>query len=416
MAATPSLPPPTPRPRPRPLPAPRPDPPSRPTGALPPSRPAETPPRPSVRARVEEGQVRRPAGGAWLTILVACLAGLLFNADGAAHIADTQPLGWQRDTARAAVAPFRVVSRALRLNRPRAWLASAVGAPDLRRAGEDPEPTPPPTTVPPGATTTTQPPITVRTPTADDPLRVYLTGDSFLADVGRGLSATIGKDERWEATTDAKPGTGLSRPEIIDWPKRIRSRLPNDAEVVVLGFGGNDAQDMLADGERVKVGEPEWEAEYQARIGQVLDVVERPGRTIVWVGMPAATPKNMEKARPAMNRAAQAEVENRPGARFLDTAGTLSGGDGEYKDFLPIDGKPTRVRAADGFHLSPAGATLLGRSLVRLIATVWPIDPPPSTSTSSTAPATTTSRGGSSTSRAPTSTTATRRTTTTTGP
>ncbi len=333
--------------------------------------------------------MHRPAGGAWLTILVTCLVGLLFNADGAAHIADIQPLGWRRDAARAAVAPFQGVAHALLLNRPRAWLAGAVGSPDLQGAGRDPEPAPPPTRSP-GATTTTVAPLPVRTPTADDPLRVYLTGDSFLADVGRGLSATIGKDETWEATTDARPGTGLTRPEIIDWPKRIKARLPNDAEVVVLGFGGNDAQDMLAGRQLAKVGEPEWEAEYQARIARVLDVVERPGRTIVWVGMPAATAKNMERARPAMNRAAQAELARRPGSLFLDTEATLSGGDGRYKDVLPVDGEAKRVRAADGFHLSRAGATLLGRSLVRLIGTVWPLDDDASDGSSTSEPDSTT--------------------------
>ena len=106
----------------------------------------------------------------------------------------------------------------------------------------------------------------------------------------------------------------------------------------------------------------------------MLDVVDRPGRTIVWVGMPAATANNMEKARPAMTRAARAELAKRPGSLFLDTAAALSGGDGEYKDFLPIGGEPKRVRAADGYHLSPAGATLLGRSLVRLVGTVWPLE------------------------------------------
>jgi hypothetical protein len=317
--------------------------------------------------------VHRPAGGAWLTILVTLLAGLLLNADGVAHIADTQPLGWQRTAARAAVRPFQAVSHALLLNRPRAWLADATGSPQHLDAGRDPKAAPTTTTVP-GATTTTLAPLQVRTPTADDPLRVYLTGDSFLADVGRGLSATVGKDDAWEITTDAKVGTGLSRPEVIDWPERIEARLPDDAEVVVLGFGGNDAQDMRANRQTLKVGEPEWEAEYQARIAQVLDIVARPGRTIVWVGMPVATANNMEKARPAMTRAAKAELDKRPGSLFLDTAAALSGGDGEYKDFLPIGGEPKRVRAADGYHLSPAGATLLGRSLVRLIGTVWPID------------------------------------------
>jgi hypothetical protein len=159
---------------------------------------------------------------------------------------------------------------------------------------------------------------------------------------------------------------------------------------VVVGFGGNDAQDMLASGDHLKLGEPEWEAEYQNRIGQVLDIVSRPGRTIVWVGLPAATAKNIEEARPAMTRAAKAELAKHPGALFLETAATLSGGDGRYKDFLTIDGEPKRVRASDGFHLSPAGATLLGRTLVHLIGTVWPVE---DGSSRTSVPSTTTSSG-----------------------
>ncbi len=330
--------------------------------------------------------MRRPAGGAWLTLLTTCLAGLLFNADGVAHIADAQPLGWQRSSARAAVAPFQAVSHALLLNRPRAWLAGAVGAPTLLQAGRDPEPVPaPPPTVPPAASEAPPPapvptvapaapeaPPPVRVPTTEDPLRVYLTGDSFLADVSRGLSSALGKDGRWKPTTDARAGSGLSRPEIIDWPVRIADRLPADAEVVVLGFGGNDAQDLLVGGRQVRLGTPEWEAEYQARIGRVLELVERPGRTIVWVGMPTATARNIQRARPAMTRAAQAELAKRPGSAFLDTAAMLSGAKGGFSAVLPIDGKPKRVRDADGYHLAPAGAALLGRALERLIGTGWP--------------------------------------------
>ena len=336
---------------------------------------------PSVQGTVEDGRVHRPAGGAWLTLVVALLAGLLLNADGVAHIADIQPLGWQRSTARAAAAPFQAVSHALLLNRPRAWLAEAVGAPTFLDAGRDPSPAAPPPSTVPEQTATTLAPIRVRTPSDEEPLRLYLTGDSFLADVSRGLSAVVGKDERWEPTTDAKPGTGLSRPEVINWPARIKARVPSDVEVLVLGFGGNDAQDLLADRRQVKLAEPEWEAEYQARISRVLDAAAQPGRTIVWIGMPVATAKNIEKGRPAMTRAARAELAKRPGTLFLDSAALLAGADGGYTDGLTIDGEPKRVRAADGFHLTPAGASLLGRSLVELIGTVWPMEPPGTEST-----------------------------------
>lgn len=55
-----------------------------------------------------------------------------------------------------------------------------------------------------------------------------------------------------------------------------------------------------------------------------------------------------------MTRAAKAELAKRPGSLLLDTAATLSGGDGRYHGVLTLDGGTKRVRASDGYHLAPA--------------------------------------------------------------
>jgi len=47
----------------------------------------------------------------------------------------------------------------------------------------------------------------------------------------------------------------------------------------------------------------------------------------------------------------------------FDTSPTFTPG-GRYRDSMPIGGKATIVRQADGIHLNPAGAALLSQLMV----------------------------------------------------
>src|SRR3954462_9328713 len=114
---------------------------------------------------------------------------------------------------------------------------------------------PPPRTRPPpsaGPTTTaptsegpaiTAPPPTVpqhRTPTAAHPLRVLFAGDSLVGNISQGVAKFIGDDPRIDLLTDVQVGTGLSRPDILDWGAELAQQLKRiGPDVVFLAFGGN---------------------------------------------------------------------------------------------------------------------------------------------------------------------------------
>jgi hypothetical protein len=169
--------------------------------------------------------------------------------------------------------------------------------------------------------------------------------------------------EEWEV------GSGLARPDIIDWPARLEAAVgEHDPEVVVVGFGGNDNQDMATAEGRVVVGSPEWQAEYQRRVAQVLTAVEAEGRTVYWVGLPVTDRPAIEDAAPLMADAARTEVSARPWAHYVDTRPLLAP-DGTYTAYLPDGaGGRVKVRSDDGVHPNLAGARRMIAPLVEAVA------------------------------------------------
>ena len=326
-----------------------------------------------------EPRRRAPAGHALGAVIVALLLGSLLNADRLDHTARTQPFGWQRTWATRVTGPLKAVSHATGLHLPRRFLAELAG-------NEDPPPpedtrtvvTVPPTTAPTGpatgtapasSTTTTTTTVPARTPTAEEPLRVLVVGDSLMGWMGPALSSSL-EGRPVAITEDWEVGSGLARPDVVNWPVRLAEDLErHDPEVVVIGFGGNDAQDMVGPEGRVTVGSPEWRAEYQRRVAQVLTAVEARGRSVYWIGLPLTTRGSIEEAAPAMADAARTEISARPWAHYVDSRSILSP-DGAYTAYLPDgSGGEVKVREDDGVHPNLAGARRLVAPVVEALRT-----------------------------------------------
>lgn len=306
------------------------------------------PPEPTERRRA-------PAGQALLVVLVALLVGSVLNADRIDTTAHTQPFGWQRTWAMRITGPIKSISDATGLNQLRKAVSESAGN-ELEPPPQDTRTvvTAPPTS--PDATTTTSAPPVFRTPSAADPVRTLVSGDSLMGWIGPAL--TQGFDgQPVKITEDWKVGTGLARPDVLNWPAKLAEDMTAyDPEVVVVGFGGNDAQDMATDDGRVTVGTPEWTAEYQRRVAQVLNAVEGPNRTVYWIGLPITTRGDIEEAAPSMANAVRTEIAARPWAHYVDTQPTLSP-DGSYTAYLPDgSGGEVKVREDDGVHPNLAGA------------------------------------------------------------
>jgi hypothetical protein len=216
---------------------------------------------------------------------------------------------------------------------------------------------------------TTPDPGTV--PTATDPARVLLVGDSEAG----GLSPFLGKVLTATGVTtlavDYKVSSGLVRPDFFDWPAHLRASVPTaNPDIVVALFGGNDGQGFL--GTDVAAGAAagksvdtqEWRAEYGKRVGDVMDFLASDGRTLVWVGVPNGEDPSLTANLKVQNEVVSAEAAKRPKVIFVNSWNSFTGLDGGFAPYVvdPRDGVSKPVRSEkDGFHLNTVGEEILAK-------------------------------------------------------
>lgn len=340
---------------------------------------------------------RAPAGMAIVIMLATLVLTVFLDADGLTRTAERQHLGWQRTVSLWVMHPIQDVSQALRLNRPRAWIASATGHDDNTHITStkgvkvaDGQPTAPSH---PGASTTTTTLPSFRRPTSGDPLRVLVAGDSLSGHLGPSLSSALaGKPATVDL--DEHVGTGLARPDVVDWPTELRQDMTNTKpDVVVLIFGGNDNQDLrTATGWIPITHVAEWRAEYQRRIAQIMDIVAQPGVSVYWLGLPVMARPSLQAVVPVINEMIAKEAAARPhSVTYVDPAPALSGPNGSFVAYLPdAGGQNVMVRESDGVHPTAAGMDrIVALFAPELIRTRHLAAPPPTTTAP---PATTAAR------------------------
>ncbi|MEZ5255459.1 MAG: MBOAT family O-acyltransferase [Ilumatobacteraceae bacterium] len=139
------------------------------------------------------------------------------------------------------------------------------------------------------ATTTTD--GAPQVPTAQNPAKVYVAGDSDAGNLGPPLQGILEDTGVVTSKLFYKVSSGLTRPDFFDWPAQLQRDIPDyDPDIVVVTFGGNDAQDLTIDGRSYPVATQEWQDEYARRVGAVMDYLSADGRTLVWVGIPTPSP------------------------------------------------------------------------------------------------------------------------------
>lgn len=212
-------------------------------------------------------------------------------------------------------------------------------------------------------------------PSVDNPSKVFIVGDSDAGTFGPYLQTLLDGTGIVTTELDYKVSSGLARPDFFDWPAEIDAQLPTvDPDIVVATFGGNDAQGLAVAGGEFIVGDPvtneaEWTAEYQARVGAVMDQLLADGRTVIWVGIPNDDNPDVTARMAIQDRAAKAAAAERPDVIFIDTWKRFSGRDGGWAEFVidPRDSQGKDVRADDGFHLNQNGAEILAIDIAQAI-------------------------------------------------
>jgi hypothetical protein len=348
-------------------------------------RSAERPARTGVgrRVRTEDGRPVFPAGHALVVAALALVLGVLLNAQGVYKTAYNQPAGAKRTVALAFAGPVRDVSHALFLDRPRAWLQSAIGREGADRIDtEIALPAPPSASVPQPApasapvTTNAPPPQTAPAKIAFTPerrLRLWVAGDSLVVTPGWAVVRAAGATPVITPVggVDGRVATGLERPDVFNWfthiGEQLRTLKPN---AVVLGFGGNDDHGYmtgLPEGVSIdRFGGPAWTAEYRRRVGGLMDTIIRSGAAVVWIGLPITKSESQSQRFDVINAAVAAEARERPRkVAFVDTYTMFASDSGGYAEYLEdTAGRLQKVRAGDGVHFERAGGDIIAREVL----------------------------------------------------
>jgi hypothetical protein len=214
-----------------------------------------------------------------------------------------------------------------------------------------------PTSVAPevGLVTTLPSEMTATTIEIQGPPRVSIYGDSLAAGFGDLLKSNL---DRQGVTTflATKGSSGLSQPGFFDWPNHLNVWVPQEnADVIVIGLGANDGQDVKVDGVSYSPEDPEWSIEYERRVTELVTVVTSEGRSLVWVGTPDGKGKafraNLAILRTATKNAIDAARANGTDVVYLDTWSLFLGLDGNYSQYVidPSDGERKKFGRKQNF-------------------------------------------------------------------
>ncbi|MCB1015169.1 MAG: DUF459 domain-containing protein [Acidimicrobiales bacterium] len=285
--------------------------------------------------------------------IVAFALFTLLNASSLLRIVERQPFGWQRTVQVALVKPLDGLSHLLFLDRPRQAADDALGHEfgdasafdDLAAgdAGEDAPAGPAPTEL--------------RQPTADDPLRLFIVGDSQAEILGQSVIDRANATGVMDATLDFEFSSGLTRPDFYNWPAEIQRVVETeDPDAMVVVFGANDGQGMELEGGVFQPGDPEWNAEYARRVDAVMTYLEQSGVRVYWIGQPVARDADYTARLELMNQIFADVAADHPNTTIVSLFELFQDESGAYSDYLPgAGGELVNMRNSDGIHLTRAG-------------------------------------------------------------
>ena len=209
-------------------------------------------------------------------------------------------------------------------------------------------------------------------PTRATPVRVLEIGDSLGIDLGDQLKAQLDTTAIASTTVAAVGDSGLANTTYLDWPDHLASLLDTDRpQIVVVFMGANDDQGLYVNGIPSAPGTLAWVEGYSQRVDTVLHEATSSGARVVWVGMPLMVNPALNTAMQRENAIYERETEGSSAALYVSSIAALDASGVYETDGEDISGRPVALRTPDGVHLTPAGAGVLARAVIRAIDGQW---------------------------------------------
>lgn len=207
-----------------------------------------------------------------------------------------------------------------------------------------------------------------QTHSRENPLDVFLFGDSQVFSLGSGLSRLVGKGSPICVDFLAIHSSGFIRSDYYNWPAKLTDTFrEKQYEGAIMMLGMNDYQSFRDDeGTIIKKRTPEWEAAYKDKCRNIIDTVLAYTPRLYWLGMPIVKndeyDRNLVYIESVQNDLAQEyspEILVRISLRTQDESKPAS-----YSDTVQLpDGRALQIMGGDGTHYTVEGGQYMMKSL-----------------------------------------------------
>jgi|GEM_PF-2911142 len=192
----------------------------------------------------------------------------------------------------------------------------------------------------------------IRELNADDPLRVYIGGDSLVGSFGPALATSLGQTGVVKATYDSRVSSGLVNKGFFNWETHLRKMTATyKPELIVFMVGTNDAS-------FVSSNPKDYEDKYSELLESFLEIAQENDRKVVLVLAPAMKESALNKNVKKLNDVITTVAKNN--SVMTIESGKVLSPTGKFVTSVQLS-KKVNVRSDDGVHLSNEGGKLLSQ-------------------------------------------------------
>ena len=211
----------------------------------------------------------------------------------------------------------------------------------------------------------------------ENPLRLWIGGDSLSGSFGPALGQTGGATGVVDARIDYKVSSGLADHGIRDWPDHAQQEMADeDPDHIVFIIGANDAS-IVNSSDSNDDGVHDWEVDYREKIDEMMQILVGGDRhrIVYWLGPPTMGDHSLNKGAYELGRVMRSEAAKfKPDVVYIDTYRIFADENGDYSRYLPdAHGEEQQMRISDGVHFSVDGAKYLADKLWKRLDKRWHI-------------------------------------------